>query len=73
MFPFTIKDVMDSIRCIRYNGYAAPYNNALRQLEVNREAHKAGSGVGTGPYYGMPSAGRYYGYYRYIPYGYPHI
>ena len=69
---FPIKYVTEFIRCIRYNGYAAPYNNAVRQLEVNREAHNVGSGVGTGPYYGVPDTGRYYGYYRFPRYGYPY-
>lgn len=43
-------------------GYAAPYNNAERQLQVNHIAAKHGAGVGTAFRDGVPGAGQVFGY-----------
>ncbi len=50
-----------SVLPYRHDGYAAPYNNAHRQVYVNQQAHYVGSGVGTG-YYGVPGSGKYFGF-----------
>ena len=49
----------------RYNGIAAPYNNARRQLTVNDRAEYKGTGTGTARYEGVPGSGNDFGYYRY--------
>ena len=41
------------------------YNNAVRQVGVNRVAEKVGASSGTARYYGVPGTGNYFPGNRY--------